>query len=270
MTLLLGILCTDGVVVAADSAATFNSGQIRTMEQPTHKIHIIDGKVIVAGTGAIGHNQRFCDVVQKLWKDPDFPRKRNLAIAQNGMTPQGASFGSFKDADLVQKGRMMSAAGVVDLQQTGLMMGTFGYGALVAMPVAGSLQLYELDPDKFQPEFKNKDIWYTAMGSGQLIADPLLALMREFFWRAGPPSLQSGLFAATWVMMHAIKINPGGVNEPLEIAVLDSTGARLLSEDDVEEHKGHVADAVRHMREFEARLVGGEGTADAPEAPKPT
>jgi 20S proteasome alpha/beta subunit len=68
MTAIVGIRCKDGVVIGADSSATFtDGGQVRTIEQPTEKkIEIIGDKVIVAGTGSVGHGQRFCAVVRKL------------------------------------------------------------------------------------------------------------------------------------------------------------------------------------------------------------
>ena len=41
MTSVVGILCKDGVVVGTDSSATFDNGQIRTIEQPFEKIEIM-------------------------------------------------------------------------------------------------------------------------------------------------------------------------------------------------------------------------------------
>ena len=54
MTILVGLLCKDGIVIGSDSSATFGTMQNRTIEQPTDKIEIIDGKVIIAGTGQVG------------------------------------------------------------------------------------------------------------------------------------------------------------------------------------------------------------------------
>lgn len=57
MTILVGLLCKEGIVIGADSSATFGSAQFRTIEQPTDKIEIIDNQIIVAGTGQIGLGQ---------------------------------------------------------------------------------------------------------------------------------------------------------------------------------------------------------------------
>lgn len=68
MTILVGIKCKDGVLIGSDSSATFAAGQIRTIEQTTKKIEIVDGKIIVAGTGQIGLGQRFCHQVEQAGK----------------------------------------------------------------------------------------------------------------------------------------------------------------------------------------------------------
>lgn len=72
MTILVGIKCTNGIVIGADSAATFAAGQIRTIEQQTDKISIVGGSVIVAGTGQVGLGQRFTQIVEKTWEEKKF------------------------------------------------------------------------------------------------------------------------------------------------------------------------------------------------------
>src|SRR5258707_298672 len=61
MTLLIGIKCTDGIVVAADGAATFvtSVGAVRTIRQPVRKLSVVNDRMIVGVTGAIGLQQRF-------------------------------------------------------------------------------------------------------------------------------------------------------------------------------------------------------------------
>ena len=46
MTILIGVLCKDGVVIGADSSATFDAGGIRTIEQPTKKIDLLMEKLL--------------------------------------------------------------------------------------------------------------------------------------------------------------------------------------------------------------------------------
>lgn len=65
MTAIVGILCKDGIVIGTDSSATFSASTTSTIEQPVKKISIIENRVIVAGSGQIGLDQRFCDVVKQ-------------------------------------------------------------------------------------------------------------------------------------------------------------------------------------------------------------
>jgi hypothetical protein len=247
VTAIIGILCTDGVVIAADSAATFAAGRQRTIEQPFDKIEIIQGSVIIAGTGPIGMGQRFCACVETAWQQ----QKKNSSL---------------------EIAKAFTAAGVKDFAATSAPQGE--YGALVAYGAAGRPQLAELALLDFQPELKSAKLWYASMGSGQMITDPLLALMREVFWSDGPPPLQDGIFAATWVLQHAIAVNPGGVGEPLRIAVLEraNTGghyhARFLSDEEIAPHKENVSAAKEHLRDFKKRHKP-EAAAELPPGPLP-
>ena len=47
MTVIIGVLCKNGVVIGADSSATFSIGTLRTIEQPfEQKIQVIDNHVV--------------------------------------------------------------------------------------------------------------------------------------------------------------------------------------------------------------------------------
>ena len=80
MTAIVGIRCKDGVVIGSDSSATFGDGVGRgVIEQLTsRKIQIVGESVIVAGTGAVGHMQRFSAVIQTLWNQKAFQRRPTL------------------------------------------------------------------------------------------------------------------------------------------------------------------------------------------------
>jgi 20S proteasome alpha/beta subunit len=65
MTVLVGVRCTDGVVVGADSAATSAAGNMHLLKLAADKIVLVGGRVIVAGTGQIGLGQRFAEVVKQ-------------------------------------------------------------------------------------------------------------------------------------------------------------------------------------------------------------
>jgi hypothetical protein len=255
MTAIVGIRCKDGVVIGADSSATFGDGHaLRTIEQQTgHKLEIIAEKLIVAGTGYVGHQQRFCEVARKLWTDK-----------------------ALKDVSAIQGAKVLASAGINDFAQTTpaphLATGV-PYAALVAYPAGGQPCLCEL-PGRagFQPEVKQPDdLWFASAGSGQPITDPFLAMLREVFWHDGPPNVQGGIFTAYWALKHACDLNPGGIKEPIDIAVLEfkkgQLEARKLAKEELDEHANVVGDAKLHLRSFRD-VLEGKGASAPPRPPK--
>src|SRR6185312_10897693 len=103
----------------------------RFIEQSTRKkIEIIGDSIIVAGTGAVGHMQRFSAVVQKLWDNKSFSGKSEIEI-----------------------GKMLASAGIADFHQTHA-MNNLEFAAMVAYPANDQPGLCELPGGRglFQPE----------------------------------------------------------------------------------------------------------------------
>lgn len=247
MTAIVGILCKDGVVIGTDSSATFVHGQhFRTIEQTTEKIEIVANNVIIAGTGAIGLGQRFCEVIATAWKKGRFTHHP------------------------IDVGRELCKDAIDDFASTGAIRGQ--YGAIVGFFGGGKPQLCEFGVQDLQPEFKTEHLWYCSMGSAQPITDPFLAFMREIFWENGLPNLQEGTFAVTWTLDLAIHINPGGVNGPIRMAVLEQIKggpftARMLKDNELGEHRENIAQAKRCLRDFRDSYKPS-AESEAPDVPK--
>lgn len=239
MTSIVGVLCRDGAVIGTDSATTFG-GRNRTIEQRTEKLDIVDNQIIFAGTGSLGLRQRFRDIIED--------------AAGNDL---------LKKSRPIELGKFFSATALRDFGSTHAPMGTFG--AMVAFPCQNEPYICTFDPEYFQPELIEARLWYDSMGSAKPITDPFLALMRKAFWTSGPPLVHDAVFAVTWALEHAVEVNPGGVNDPPRIAVLErqrgSLKARLLSDDELLEHKQNVSaayDALRRFRDSQAPVDTGK------------
>jgi hypothetical protein len=226
MTAIVGVLCTDGIVVGADSSVTFPQGNTATIEQPAEKISVIDNHIIVVGTGQVGLGQRFVKIIQDLWSKGMFTGHQ------------------------IECAKRLTQTAVNDFIFTSAPKGQ--YGALVAFPVAGKFFLCEFAIADMQPEFKTENIWFCSMGSSQPITDTLLAFMRDIFWQNGPPGIGGGIFSVLWTLEMAIQINPGGVNGPVRIAVISGNkgniSARMLTDLDLSEHYQAMADMKTSMR----------------------
>ena len=245
MTAIVGMLCSDGVVIGADSSSTFSTGRERTIEQPSEKISIIDDRIIIAGTGQLGLGQRFAEVVSEAWNSKKF---------------QGTP---------MQIAKVLCANGRQDFASTGASKEQ--YGALVAYLVKGKPCLCEFAIYDFQPEMKTADrIWYCSMGSGQNITDPFLAFMRNVFWADGrQPNVREGVFATAWALEHVVDCNPGGVDGPISIAVLErnrkNLSARRINDEELSEIRQHIDEAKTRLRDFILYFQSD----DVPEIPKP-
>lgn len=245
MTIIIGVLCQDGVVVGTDSSATFSASRVRTIEQPCKKIEIIDNHIIITGTGQIGLGQRFSEIVDKFWKEK-----------------------SFRNKSAVQACRELCELAYKDFISTGVSKGS--YGSLLAFAANEKFNLCEFSLVDFQPELKTENIWYVAMGSGQTIADPFLGLMRRVFWKNTPPKLNGAIFSVAWALKHTIDLNPGGIKGPSQIAILECTNngyrARILSDAEIDEHENSINEAEDYLEKYK-EILEGKSDKKIPEPP---
>jgi 20S proteasome alpha/beta subunit len=249
MTAIVGVFCSDGAVIGTDSSATFVGGTGHpTIEQTTEKLAIVNDEIVIAGTGAIGLGQRFVEIVRQLVKQ-----------------------GKFK-GDEWAPAKLLTRHALEDFNFT-YTGGPVKYGALVAFSCNQKPFLCEFELGNLQPEFKTKDLWYVSMGGSQPITDPFLAFIRNVYWGDGMPKVQDAVFAITWALDHAIETNPGGVNKPVRIAVLEKTGpqfkARMVSDGELEEHRQNIEsakDALRRHRTGQSEVGETEELPVPPEA----
>lgn len=235
MTAIIGMLCQDGVVIGADSALTHMSPKGFTIER--HGARKIDfvGNVIVAGTGHTGFHQRFHQVVEQHLLTRI--RKRN-------------------PGSTITICRELASEAIKDFRST---TEKSQYGAVVGFPVGESHVVCEYDaPSGFQPDVKTDQNWFCSMGISQTITDSLLEFFADVFWRDNrPPTLQGGVIAVTWTLDHVVAVNPGGVGGDVQIAVLERQKRagnldwrpRMLTQDDLSEHRQWIADAKERLRE---------------------
>lgn len=230
-------------MVGSDSSATFTAGTLRLIEQPVKKIRIINDRYILAGTGSVGLGQRFCHEIEQF-----------LSVSTNrALAP-------------VELCRQLSQKAILNFGSTNVQSNEFG--ALLAFPSGEKSHLCEFDTNRMQPELKTDHIWYVSMGSGQVLTDPFLGFMRKLLWNSGKPSLEEGIFATYWCLQHAIEVNAGGINGPIDIAVLKNEGgkpiAKYLSPEELQGYGDSVKELEKHISIF--KFLQPQDTT--PEIPK--
>lgn len=254
MTVLVGVKCTDGVVIGADSMATSTHGPASLLQTQTDKIQIIAGEVIVAGSGSVGLIQRFTNVVDELWKNEEVKRNMWSCI------------------------KSISAATITDFKSTGVPFKQpphglgFGFGSLLAAPIEGEARLVEYGEADVQPELKDEKPIFVSMGSGQMLAEPFVAFVSRVLWDDGVPDVQAAMFGVYWALDHTIKYAPGGVGEPIRMALLKEENrewnARVLDDDELQEKAQHINQIERRIARYPKEVLQ-EPQATPPPAPPP-
>lgn len=250
MTILVGVKCSDGVVIGADSAVTSAAlpGMHVMTETGASKIELPFGAepLIVATTGSVGMSLRLFDELRDNYsKGQNIRRWLNHSAVKFATNLAAIATNNFRSA----------FAPAMQNPQIG-----FGLGALVGYIAEDKPQLVEFDPVQFQPDFKGvtdgSGRWrtrpYATMGSGQLMGDPFLAEANSLLFGAdGIPSLKQGRILVTWALKHVIKYNTGGIGGAIQLAVIEKQDQKWRAQTvDCGECEQVVAQIEQHVRAF--------------------
>ncbi|GMV07915.1 MAG: hypothetical protein AMXMBFR53_41900 [Gemmatimonadota bacterium] len=257
MTLILGIRCDDGVVMATDSAATFGTGRGYTIgQQPTRKLYALEDAILYAATGAIGCAQLVAGSLELRWRNGWRPRTVHQAMTE----------GAAAVASVLQP--IHAAAQVA--HQVEADVSDCLCRSLVALPVAGRAELIQFG-ESGAPEAATVDLPCVALGSGQAIADPFLAFLRRVLWDGGVPTMAQARFVAAWTIDHVCRTNPGGVGGSTQLATLtvDNNHPKLeMVEPNIGEHHHLIADTEDALREA-CQFADGQPAPAPPELEEP-
>lgn len=251
MTVLVGVRCSDGIVIGADSVATTTMGPQQLMRlQSNSKIQIFEQNVIVATTGSVGYSQRLSHHIQ-------------LAIKG----------GVFKNLNTNECVTNISKRMLEDLQKSQAQMHPqfgLGFGSLVAASIEGQPCLIEYATNDFQPEIRKDDLFFVSMGSGQVLAEPFLAFISRVLWKNQMPTLEEGKFGVYWVLDHTIKLAPGGVGGPIKLALLRKDGEGWVAEElpDTQEQAQYISELENHIANFARAPVEQAEPEPLPPIPK--
>ena len=216
MTLLVGIRCTDGIVLASDGAATLVDAAGRpTARQPTDKLQTIAGASVLSLSGNVGVAQELrldLDEFIRDWNKPNRKKKPSL----------NAEIVSFRDELMKIFSTRVGNARRGAAEAKGYRPGDRvplhelpSCGGFVATVLVGQLHLYQLDDAGI--EEVDDQIPGVSKGSGAGTADPFLAMIRRVAWGGNPPKIEQAQYAAYWTLRHVIDTNTGGVADPIQI-----------------------------------------------------
>jgi 20S proteasome alpha/beta subunit len=248
MTVVVAFLCSDGVVVAADSMLTPLFGGMAVGHHKALKVHVLPGPQLFAFAGDQGQAARFMIMAEA--------HHEAIGGRQHAL-----------DHPLV-----LTSALVTQFQATGV-ANTIAVNTVLAFEHGGSHHCCAFE-GAMQPRLLDHLHFYVALGSGKLSADPFLRFLADIFCGAGQPNVRDAIFLATWTIQHVIDTNPGGVSGPIKIATLEAAGggyqARALPDNEIAEHLQATESAASALRTWRDSLQSGaaaEGTPEMPQAP---
>lgn len=241
--------------MGADGAATLGALGQHTVLQPVKKLSVIADTAILGVSGSVGLGQRLGGIINKLWEDKklrgaSFEVMQSLRDGIGPMLKQEIVF-AVEAAKLIGQAAAFPAA--VSL-------------TVLALPVQGALRLYQFDCTG-APEEATQHLPFVAIGSGQNLADPFLAFLREIFWKKSQPNTSEGVFAIVWSLLHAIRRNTGGVAEPIQLMTIKQEAGKIIikefDKDELEETRQAVTEAETYLSQFSRQKPTPVPTAPA-------
>jgi 20S proteasome alpha/beta subunit len=266
MTLIIGIKCSDGIVMGADGAATYAALGQSTIRQETKKLEIFENCVIVGVAGPIGLGQRIRAEIQALWVDGEV-KLQDQKSAEVMRIIRGVIWNKHIGPEMQVAHIAASVIGPQLAQQSAIA------STVVGLPLQESSSLIQFD-HQGAPEEASATLPFVAIGSGQPIADPFLAFLRRLFWPDRLPTLNDGIFSTLWTLQHAIQTNPGGVSGPKQIMILEKKNnvwkARELQEAELYEHEEAIQAHEKQLIDFHKLVPGAENEKNPLLVPLPS
>jgi predicted proteasome-type protease len=265
MTLIVGVKCLEGIVLGADSAATYATslGQPTIRQETVTKLHMTSNKVVIGVSGPISFSQSYSEEIDTYIKSRGMKVSwKNVAEAKKELC---AMF--WKHA-----GPAWDKAGVVARVIGNAAMNECNHLSAAAFVTTDEQPHLVQFSMQCNAEEVTQDLPFVAIGSAQPSADPFLAFIRRIFWPSGLPSLIDGQIATVWTLDEAIKTNPGGVGGDVKLVVLKKDDknhwkCEAVSDEELDGHRLMIADIEKRMREVVTPIVS-EPIPTPPESPE--
>jgi 20S proteasome alpha/beta subunit len=198
MTVIVGLLCKDGLVVASDSQESDEGNGMKRLDvvkiYDTSRFRFDDAEIVVAGTGTSAHIARAAELIEEKGFAPHFTTPRSVAtIVEDAIGEMAERYGMGEDG--------------LDLE---LLVGVFCKECpKTDNPPMSPIAMYSVYPPA---EGENKGVAepvkdYAAMGSGGSFARYLLNRLHDEDHPTKKLSMDAALFEAVWVIEEATKVD---------------------------------------------------------------
>jgi len=233
MSVLVGIHSTDGVVLAADSAATLGGFEGDTAIDTARKITVIGSTLVLGVAGSAGFNQKVVDALEH-----DSP------VDYASLRPVQA-MNRLEQALRPLMDQAMAVLQVARSAHGDLVAGHIMGETLIAVPSTEGPQLVKINAAGTGCLYQ--ELLFATIGEGQRTADPFMLWQKKVVWRDGQPNQSRAALSAVWTVDYVVSRHPGRVGGEPAVSILTQTGPRsrvsTLSPDDISTHRKIIADA---------------------------
>lgn len=241
MTICVGILCTDGIIIASDSMAS--SQILGTNNQKVYKLPF--GIGAIAGSDFLG--KFFVHELNKIQTIPDGsdPYQFTQQLA-NLITNQ---INTSNPGMLAQIYQMM-----LNQHQRTELFNFVNLTALIGFKVGSEYFLANFQPANFNSLFaacittsKDRTFWQI-IGSGYNTSAPLVTLLCDILNIKGKPSIQEGKILAYWLVKHAIDNAPQYIGG--EVDIIQYSNSNAIEEIDYQECEELKSSLIEHIQTY--------------------
>ena len=249
MTLLVGILSTEGVVIATDKQVTHGVMGNVTVAQSGSKVEILNGQALYASAGPIAVGQQICAAMQVL--QPKFGAQGCAeSVAEIQAHIRAILNPAFDTAKRAQQ--VMGQLALTDVLCSGFLAVKFKNG----------IHLFDISHQGACEIMSTERVPFVCQGSGKQNADPILAFLWSVYWSKQGPSLREAILAGYWTVKIAIGLKSPMVGFEPEVFVLEKSGkegkhvkARKIEDDELVPHDEFILAVENSMRDVRSRLV---------------
>jgi 20S proteasome alpha/beta subunit len=256
MTLLVGILCENGAVIAADRQTTHGTSLSGvTVGKSANKISLVSGEMLLACSGYRGLGQQLSGELEGM---KNFHAQRRGDVAKKIQE-------KFRELLRPAFSLMQNApAGLQNAAQSDVIC-----GSILAAKFQDGVNVAELTWNG-SIEFLSPDVPFICLGSGKANADPFLGfLFSVYFSDSRRPTLSEGELLAYWTISLGIELKSQGVGFGVDVFSLDGGNSssaaskpnvKQLSDGELEEHREFIRSAMTAMKSVKDTIATGDAT----------
>ena len=240
MSLIIGLCCSDGIVLGADDAAIFGNDRTPTIRAAFKKIRIVDGASAISVAGTNGLLQQYEDVIVSAHKDDAFASSRPVQ-----------AMNILRDEFMARTNAQFQVAQMLERELGQRAWDSCSAEIVVATRIGTKYRLYHYDK-RMSPQEVTDELPFVAIGSGQQTADPFIAHLRRIYYAKQCPDIALGVMTVVWTLKHAAETGAPNVGTGRQIVTLsidgDATVVSELPDEQLQEHYEFIDRAEETMR----------------------